>query len=160
MSNKLSIAAMAVSVVSLGLSCVILFTGLNAKKESTSSEDKSTSSVVTAAAEEDLSEQYVMYIGTNDKDTYKQEIPTDEAKKIVDEICLSHFDGYTIQEASGAWKDETDTITHEYTIVCYFDGADSETVHKVADEVIEKLNQNTVLIEKDDINMEFYGGAE
>ena len=29
-----------------------------------------------------VKEQYVMYIGTNDKNTYKQEISTDEAKKL------------------------------------------------------------------------------
>ena len=42
--------------------------------------------------------------------------------------------------------------------MCYFDGADAETVHKAADEVIKALNQNTVLIEQDEINLEYYSG--
>lgn len=102
--------------------------------------------------------QYVMYVGTNDKDTYQLEHTKEEAMNIVDEICLSHFDGYTIQEATGSWMDEKNNITHEYTIVCYFDGADRDTVYAAADEIIEALNQNTVLIEEADIRMDYYGG--
>ena len=126
-----------------------------APAESSSAVQTSDSS---SAAEDNTAMQYVMYVGTNDKDTYKQEIPTEEAKKIVDEICLKYFDGYTIQDAVGAWKDETGTITHENSIVCYFDYADEETVKKAADEVIKALNQNTVLIESDRRTMEYYSG--
>ena len=50
-------------------------------------------------------------------------------------------------------------ITHEYTIVCYFDGADKETVYTAADEIIEALNQNTILIEENEIRMEYYSPA-
>ena len=102
--------------------------------------------------------QYVMYVGTNDKDTYKMEMSQEEARNIVDQVCLKYFEGYTLQEATGAWTDETGTITHEYTLVCYFDGADKATVYKAADEVIKALNQNTVLIEESDITVEYYGG--
>ena len=102
--------------------------------------------------------QYVMYVGTNDKDTYKPEHTNEEAREIVDRICLKYFEGYTLQDAIGSWTDEKKNITHEYTLVCYFDGADAETVHKAADEVIKALNQNTVLIEQDEINLEYYSG--
>ena len=50
------------------------------------------------------------------------------------------------------------TITHEYTLVCYFDGADKTTVYQAADDVIKALNQNTVLIEENEITMDYYGG--
>lgn len=102
--------------------------------------------------------QYVMYVGTNDKDTYKMEMSREEARNIVDTVCLKYFEGYTLQDATGAWTDETGAITHEYTLVCYFDGADKATVYKAADEVIKALNQNTVLIEEDEITVEYYGG--
>ena len=105
-----------------------------------------------------MTTQFVMYIGTNDKDTYKPEHTNEEAKNIVDEICLKYFEGYTLQDAIGSWTDEKKSITHEYTLVCYFDGADSETVHKAADEIIRALNQNTVLIEQNEIKTEYYSG--
>ncbi|MBR3297807.1 MAG: hypothetical protein IKI64_01245 [Clostridia bacterium] len=106
----------------------------------------------------EASTQYVIYVGTNDMDTYAPKYSQEEARRIVDEICLRHFEGYTLQEAIGSWTDEKQNITHEYTIVCYFDDADRETVYKAADEIIAALNQNTVLIERDDIRMEYYSG--
>lgn len=109
-------------------------------------------------SDSDTGDQYVMYVGTNDKDTYEQIIPTDEAKNIIDRICFKYLDGYTIQDAVGSWVDDSGVPTHENTIVCYFDGADAETVYKVADEILKALNQNSVLIEKDQIRIDFYGG--
>ena len=102
--------------------------------------------------------QYVMYIGTNDKETYAPKYTEQEAKDIVDNICLKYFEGYTLQEATGSWIDEKSNVTHEYTIVCYFDGADKETVYKAADEIIEALNQNTLLIESSTVKIDYYSG--
>lgn len=109
-------------------------------------------------AKADTTVQYVMYVGTNDKDTYEQIIPTEEAKAMIDAICYKYLDGYTLQDAVGSWADETGTPTHENTIVCYFDDTDEKTVYAIADEIIKALNQNTVLIEKDTVNTDFYGG--
>jgi hypothetical protein len=100
-----------------------------------------------------------MYVGTNDKDTYQPEHSQEEARDIVDQVCLKYFEGYTLQDATGAWTDETGAITHEYTLVCYFDDADKDTVHKAADDIITALNQNSVLIEENQIGMEFYSGS-
>ena len=106
----------------------------------------------------ETSTQYVMYVGTNDKDTYQPEHSQEEARSIVDSVCLKYFEGYTLQEATGAWTDETGEITHEYTLVCYFDDAEKATVYQAADEIIQALNQNTVLIEESQLTMEYYGG--
>lgn len=140
MSNKISVFAVILSIVSIVISTGVMFK--------------------CCVDNEYIDQQYVMYVGTNDKDTYKSEISVDEAKNIVDEICLKHFDGYTIQDAVGSWKDETGTSTHENTIVCYFDNADKQTVYAVANEVIKKLNQNTVLIETDNVKTEYYSGGK
>ena len=143
MKKNTSVLAIVLSVVSLcvSLSCAVLLLSQSA-----------------APAEKEKNIQYVMYVGTNDKDTYQPEHTQEEARDIVDQVCLRHFEGYTLQEATGAWTDETGRITHEYTLVCYFDGADKETVYRAADEVIRELNQNTVLIEEDEISVEYYGG--
>lgn len=110
------------------------------------------------SADTGKSTQYIMYVGTNDKDSYQPEHSQEEARDIVDAVCLKYFEGYTLQDATGAWTDETGSITHEYTLVCYFDDADKATVYQAADEVIQALNQNTVLIEEDEIAIEYYGG--
>ena len=102
--------------------------------------------------------QYVMYIGTNDKDTYSQIIPLVEAKEIIDGICFKYLDGYTIQDATGTWVDEKDEVTKEDTLICYFYGTSEDVIYKIADEIIAALNQNTVLIEKDLVTTEYYSG--
>ena len=150
MSTKIGITAIIISLVSLCCSVVCLVFALTA--------NNNTAQNNTAPKEEEYSKQYVMYVGTNDKDTYKLEITEEEAKRIVDEVCLQYFEGYTLQEATGAWTDESKNITHEYTLVCYFDDTDKETVYKAANDLIKKLNQNTVLIEEDNIRMEYYSG--
>ena len=141
MKDKISIIAVILASISLLVS-VINYAGFSSP----------------APADDQTSTQYVMYVGTNDKDTYKPMHSNGEARDIVDRICLKYFEGYTLQEATGSWTDEKNNITHEYTIVCYFDDADKDTVYEAADEVIEALNQNTVLIEQSDIRMEYYSG--
>lgn len=143
MNSRKNLLSIALSVLALVLALAALIVAITKKAP---------------AEAKDTSTQYVMYVGTNDKDTYSPKFSQEEAKNIVDEICLKHFEGYTLQEAIGSWTDEKNNITHEYTIVCYFDDADKETVYKAADEIIKALNQNTVLIEQDEIRIEYYSG--
>ena len=147
MKKNGTIIAVIISIVSLCCSAVfagLLLTHINAAD--------------TPEADTEKNVQYVMYVGTNDKDTYKMEMSQEEARNIVDQVCLKYFEGYTLQDATGAWMDEAGTITHEYTLVCYFDGADKATVYKAADDVIKALNQNTVLIEENEIKMDYHRG--
>ena len=158
MSDKIGAAAIVVSLASLCCSVICLVSAGNAKNTAPA-EPAEPSPAVSVMGDE--ADQFVMYVGTNDKDTYKLEITKEEAREIVDEVCLRLFPyGYTLQEATGAWTDEANNITHEYTLVCYFDGADIGTVHKAADELIEKLNQNSILIEHKLINIDYYSGSK
>ena len=104
--------------------------------------------------------EYTLYIGTNDKDTFKLEMTLDEARNIVYNTMLDYFsDGFTMSDANGVWKDENDTITLEYTFICIIEHADKSEVYKVADELIEKLNQNTILIVSNYVeSVDFYSG--
>lgn len=105
------------------------------------------------------SNTYTIYIGLNDKDTYTQAISTEEAENTIHTICMQHVDAYTLYHASGYWKDENGIPTKEETLVCVFVGVDQKTVRLIADEVIEALNQNSVLITGERINKEFYSGT-
>ena len=106
-----------------------------------------------------LKTKYTLYIGTNDKDTYKAEIPFDECLAKVTSICVQYTDGCTIYEANGYWKDEKNAITKERTIVCMLEDIISETVYKICDEVIEALNQNSILIESGNVATTFYSSS-
>ena len=101
--------------------------------------------------------QYVMYLGTNDKDTNKPVFSPDKAKEEAEKILLDHFGGYTIQEANGGWIDG-DTVYTEYTLVIYLSDTDLASVHAAADDMIKVFNQSSVLIQANTTTTEFYAG--
>ena len=105
-------------------------------------------------------EKYIIYIGTNDKDTYQQEIPTNEARDMVNAICAKYVEGYTASDAKGGWVDETDTLTQENTLVYSFYNIKEEQLIQVMDEVREKLNQNSILLERQEAVYMYYYGNE
>ena len=102
--------------------------------------------------------KYVLYIGLNDKDTYDQIIPTKEAKDIVNEICVKYVDGYTVSEANGGWVDEKGNLTEEMTLVYSFSGAKEADIISIMDEVLAALNQNSILVEKQNMHYTYYSG--
>ena len=105
-------------------------------------------------------EKYIIYIGTNDKDTYQQEIPTNEARDMVNAICAKYVEGYTASDEKGGWVDETDTLTQENTLVYSFYNIKEEQLIQVMDEVREKLNQNSILVERQESVYMYYYGNE
>lgn len=106
--------------------------------------------------------EYTIYIGTNDKDTFQLEIPLDEARSIIYNTMINYFsDGFTMYDANGVWKDENDAITLEYTFVCIIENADIDEIHKAADELILKLDQNSILIVSNRVEkVDFYTGKK
>ena len=106
---------------------------------------------------EDL--QYVLYLGTNDKDTNLPVYEPEEAKSVLKNILIDHMGGYTIQEANGGWIGDDGTEYQEYTLVIYLSDTDLVTVHTLCDELIAKFNQSSVLIQMNKTTTEFYAGA-
>ncbi|MCL2112288.1 MAG: DUF3574 domain-containing protein [Clostridiales bacterium] len=100
--------------------------------------------------------QYVLYIGLNDKDIYKQVIPTDEARIIVDEICAKHVDGWTVSTVNGGWTDEKGVLSQENTLVYTIVGVEEEAVVSIMDEVLIALNQNSIMLERRGTTVTFY----
>lgn len=102
--------------------------------------------------------KYTLYIGLNDKDTYKQEISTEEAEKKIEEIALKYVDGFTLTESKGAYKDDNGVITYENSLVYIFNFATEEQIKNIMDEVLRTLNQNSILVEKENVAYDFYEG--
>ncbi len=111
---------------------------------------------------DDASEKtkYTLYVGTNDKDTYKNEIPVDQCLVKVTEICTKYADGCTIYQAAGYWKDEKSAITKEDTIVCILEDITKDTVYTICDEIIVTLNQNSILVETNNVVSTFYSSKK
>ena len=142
MEKKLSIIAVVLVVIALGLSVFALM-----------------SPAKTEAPQEDYDIQYVMYLGTNDKDTYEPFGTPEEAKAKVDEVLTKHFEGFTIQDAMGGWTNENGTVDHEYTVVILLSDTTQEKVHSAADDLIRTFNQSSILIQANETRTEFYSGG-
>ena len=141
MEKKLSIVAVVLAVIALGLAVFALLSP--AKTE----------------AQQDLDTQYVMYLGTNDKDTYEPFGTPEEAKAKVDEVLTKHFEGFTIQDAMGGWTNENGTVDHEFTVVILLSDTTIEKVHAAADDLIRTFNQSAILIQSNQTRTEFYSGS-
>jgi phosphoglycolate phosphatase-like HAD superfamily hydrolase len=110
-------------------------------------------------AEEKKDVQYVMYLGTNDKDTNAPVFTQAEALEKAKDILIRHFGGYTIQEASGGWIDDG-KVYQEYTIVMYLSDTTPDKIHAAADEMIATFHQSSILIQENPTSTEFYSGAK
>ena len=138
MSKKVSILVLVIALLALCLSAVTLFVTLQPKQQDV---------------------QYVLYLGTNDKDTNEPVFSPDEARAKAEDILIDHFGGYTIQEAHGGWEYEG-TRYQEYTIVIYLSDTTLDEVHAAADDMIRVFNQSSVLIQTNSTVTEFYSNAQ
>ena len=110
-----------------------------------------------SSGQEERDIQYVMYLGTNDKDTNEPVFTPEEAQAQAQAILIDHFGGYTIQEAHGGWIDG-DQIYQEYTLVIYLSDTSLDDVHSAAAEMIDVFHQSSVLIQANQTTTEFYTG--
>ena len=102
--------------------------------------------------------RHVLYIGLNDRYTYEQMIPTDEAVDIVIEILSRHVGGWTMSHAEGGWIDEHGILTIENSLVLTLIGAYEDDVRAIMREVLAALNQNSILVERSSVTSVFYRG--
>ena len=102
--------------------------------------------------------QYVLYLGTNDKDTNAPVFQPEEAKEQLKKILIQRFGGYTITDANGGWVGENGTEYQEYTLVIYLSDTTIDDVHSLCDELVDVYRQSSVLIQANETTTEFYSG--
>ena len=102
--------------------------------------------------------KYTIYLGVNDKDTLKQEIPTETIRAQMHEICIKYVDGYTVSVADGFYRDDAGNITHEVSLVYVFIDVPIDSVQKIMDEALMKFNQSSILLEVNRERGTFYSG--
>ena len=153
--SKFNIVVVLIMILeSIALSGIILYLASGHPVQS------GTSGTGTALSYDDSENgKYVLYIGLNDKDTCSQIIPTEEAKEIVNGICVKYAEGYTVTEANGGWIDEAGALTEEVSLVYTITNAEEADVVSIMDEVLTALNQNSILVEQQEITCTYYSGS-
>ena len=101
------------------------------------------------------------YIGLNDKDKYIQLIKSEDAEKILQDIFLKYTSGFTILKSKGVWNDGKETtFENGFIVILYFDSSEKMYLEQyasfISEEIIEKLNQTSVLVEFSPVNYQFY----
>ena len=149
-----------VAILALGLAVAALIVSLKpAEQPAEQPEVKAEEQAEAQPETKDV--QYVLYLGTNDKDTGVMGFESREAAKAkAAEILIANFGGYTIQEAEGGWIDDNGNKCQEYTLVIYLSDTTLEKVHAVSDELLTVFNQSSILIQANETTTEFYEGAE
>ena len=138
MNKKLNVVVIVLSVVTLCLSVFCL------------------TKVLRNPEPEKKDIQYVLYLGTNDKDTNEPVLPPEEAKEQLKKILIQRFGGYTITDANGGWIGDDGTEYQEYTLVIHLSDTTLEDVHSLCDELIDVFDQSSVLIQENETTTEFY----
>lgn len=87
---------------------------------------------------------YVIIVGLNDKDTRRQETPTERAKQIIAGIVLEYADGATLTECDGIYKHNDGGIVFEKSIKIEIAGISKENAERIASEAKKALNQESI----------------
>lgn len=93
--------------------------------------------------------KYIFYVGTFDKDTFKREKKFSEFKQVFDKV----FEVYTLQQAQGRYVMQSNgkVISEPTFIVTYFVDDEDMDLHWIADILKGELNQESILIEFDNV---------
>lgn len=95
------------------------------------------------------SERYHIYIGMNDKEKLKQLCPTDEFIKIVSSICKDYRIAFSMATQTGGYMMANGTFVVENSLVLSIAGLNQNEIGQLAEELKERLNQESILITRD-----------
>lgn len=100
--------------------------------------------------------KYNIYIGLNDKDSKKQEISTRRARQEVIKILNNNnITGLTMYEVSGVFKHEDGAMTFEKSLKVELLEVKEEEVKKSINELKTALNQECIMLEKEEKEVNF-----
>ena len=99
-------------------------------------------------------EKYILYVGLNDKDTKTQKIDTLSAYNLTNNILLNYVEGATVTQSKGIYKHNNGNVVIENTLIIELLFTDNDIVNKIANDLKKALNQESIEIQK--FNIESY----
>ncbi len=103
-----------------------------------------------------LQEVYRLYIGLNNVDNNDEVMALNEARVMIDDICLRHGCGYTSFSARGGWLDSNKNEIRERTLEYMISFASEEQITAIMDDIMATLGQTAILVERQMSMQRFY----
>ena len=100
---------------------------------------------------------YKLYVGLNDKDSYVQIIASEEAENRSRIIVGELVGGATFSNKQGYWVDELGNPTMENTIEITISNCNDEVIEEVCRKLNAEFNQNCIMVEKTVVQVAFCG---
>lgn len=91
---------------------------------------------------------YKLYVGLNDKDTYTQIIDTNTAENYAKKIVGEFVGGATFSNKQGYWIDELGNPTSKNTIEILISNCNDEIIEELCTILKGEFNQNCIMVEK------------
>lgn len=92
--------------------------------------------------------RYKIFVGLNDKDTYKQIVDTNEAENRIQIIVSEMVGGATFSKSQGFWVDSFGNETRENTIEIMISNCNDDVIEEICIKLRDEFNQNCVMVEK------------
>lgn len=99
---------------------------------------------------------YRVYCGLNDKTTKKQEIPTEEAQNVFNNLVARMFDGATVWMADGVYTHVDGTQVSEKTLCCELVFTDGVKVKKFCNQLKEVFNQESIAVQAIEVEADLW----
>lgn len=97
----------------------------------------------------------IFYIGLNDKETKVQEISTENARKIIENIFYKNTEGCTIFNGSGIYKHENGYKVKENTLIVECFEMRENEIYFICEYLKKALNQESIAVNIQEINCLF-----
>lgn len=100
--------------------------------------------------------KWTVYVGLNDKDAALPLYSFEEAKSRLNAVAAKHVDGFTVRAAEGFWLSDDGQQFQEESLIYDFLGATEQQVTTVVAEMKIAMNQESVLVERNETLSAFY----
>ena len=98
---------------------------------------------------------FTIIAGLNDKDTKKQIISTAQAEKRIAAIILNYTGGATLTRCKGIYTHDNGATVFENSIKAEISGITTETAQRIASEIKNALNQESIYFAVSNAQVDF-----
>lgn len=100
-------------------------------------------------------ERYTIYVGHNDQEAKVQIHPSESFSNIVKNVCRGYKVAFSVGAVNGGYFHEDGTYVEEESDMLMLIGITYEEACEIAKDLCAFLNQESVMLVKDEIDYEF-----